>query len=230
MIKNLYSGQDNIKDHFYSIILFSITNFPFTFQSCDNQLIFDPKMCTFWLVIFSLKIKHEYIIASGLSGLANLEIDHQVPHFIRIYTFSTTPHSLINGQAKMNGLFCLLLFVSTSSTFARQYRGTCRDNTLIDVFNTDLLDQCKDNCRDDDNCVALTFNLELKVCQTFSFCNRFVNGRCPTCITVFKEEFVPEICNFQGICQVRFCLNCEQHELAACLLTFLTFRDDGYKR
>ena len=67
MIKNLYSGQDNIKDHFYSIILFSITNFPFTFQSCDNQLIFDPKMCTFWLVIFSLKIKHEYIIASGLS-------------------------------------------------------------------------------------------------------------------------------------------------------------------
>ena len=86
MIKNLYSGQDNIKDHFYSIILFSITNFPFTFQSCDNQLIFDPKMCTFWLVIFSLKIKHEYIIASGLSGLANLEIGHQVPHLIRIYT------------------------------------------------------------------------------------------------------------------------------------------------
>ena len=131
----------------------------------------------------------------------------------------------------MKGLFCLLLFVSTSSTFARQYRGTCRDNTLIDVFNTDLLDQCKDNCRDDDNCVALTFNLELKVCQTFSFCNRFTNGRCPTCITVFKEEFVPEICNFHGICQVSFCLNCEQHELAACLLvTFLTFRDDGYKR
>ena len=86
MIKNLYSGQDNIKDHFYSIILFSITNFPFTFQSCDNQLIFDPKMCTFWLVIFSLKIKHEYIIASGLSGLANLGIGHQVPHLIRIYT------------------------------------------------------------------------------------------------------------------------------------------------
>ena len=33
-----------------------------------------------------LKIKHQYIIASGLSGLANLEIGHQVPHLIRIYT------------------------------------------------------------------------------------------------------------------------------------------------
>ena len=104
--------------------------------------------------------------------------------------------------------FCLSLFVSTSATFAID-RGTCRDNTLIDVFNTDLLDQCKDKCLNDDNCVAVTFNVELKVCQTFSVCTNPLKdwtGRCPNCITVLKEEFEPEICNFQGICQVRFCL------------------------
>ena len=103
--------------------------------------------------------------------------------------------------------FCLLLFVSTSSvpTFAKEYRGTCQENRLIDVFNTDLLGQCKDKCLDDDNCVAVTFNVEFKVCQTFSDCPSISTiGRCPNCVTVRKEEFEPEICNFQGICQVRF--------------------------
>ena len=113
--------------------------------------------------------------------------------------------SFINDQAKMNVLFCLLLFVS--ATFARESRGTCQENTLIDVFNTDSLDQCKVKCREDDNCVALTFNVELKVCQTFSHCIIAIprkTGRCPNCITVRKEEFIPEVCSFQGICQVRF--------------------------
>ena len=101
-------------------------------------------------------------------------------------------------------VFCLVLLLSISGISARQYRGTCVSNTLIDTFNVDSLDQCKAKCRTDEECVALTLNVELQTCQTFSFCELPMDSkRCPYCVTIKKEDFQPDLCNVQGICKVK---------------------------
>ena len=114
--------------------------------------------------------------------------------------------------------FCLVLLLSISGISARQYRGACVSNTLIDTFNVESLDQCKAKCRTDEECVAVTLNVELQTCQTFSFCELPMDStRCPYCVTIKKEDFEPELCNVQGICEVK---NTYQKYLSFLLASF----------
>ena len=118
-------------------------------------------------------------------------------------------HSLSNfttvNMVKFRNLCTLIVIFVTlvNHNKASDTRGTCRRNTFLGSEPVNNFESCKEICSQNSECIAITFDSELRTCQAFSRCVEIEKDRCPHCLTAWKNEFESQTCDHKGLCQVR---------------------------